>query len=281
MSRNLLGKLRELEDELNASAPPWVVTFGDLMSLLLCFFVLLLSFSEMDKAKYKEVAGSLAKAFGIQRKVMAYQAPKGIKMVAKDFDQELIATRDREEFFAMQQRQQAGRQLKKEIETHFQEMKDSLQVEVGEREVTIRMMGETAFDSGRADIKAQMVPLLLKVAQALEETPGDIVIAGHTDNVPIRSGPFKTNLELSIARAAVIAEFLLQQSGIEPRRLATMGFGQYRPLEDNAAEEGRRRNRRVEIILQAAEHPQRPSRTPPAAAAPATAPPRPPVLGPP
>ena len=203
MSRKLTNTVKALQEELDASAPPWVVTFGDLMSLLLCFFVLLLSFSEMDKAKYKEVAGSLAKAFGVQRKVMAFQAPKGIKMVARDFDQELIPTKPREEFIAMQKRQQAGRALKKEVETHFQDMRDMIQVEVGESEVAIRMMGETAFDSGKAEIKDQMIPLLIKIAEALEVTPGDIVIAGHTDNVPIRSGPYETNLQLSIARAAV------------------------------------------------------------------------------
>ena len=259
MSKSLISKIRTLQDDLDASAPPWVVTFGDLMSLLLCFFVLLLSFSEMDRAKYKEVAGSLAKAFGVQRKVPAYQTPMGVKMVARDFDQELIAIHPREEFIAMQKRQQVGRALKKEIETHFQDMQDSIQVEVGESEVAIRMMGETAFDSGKADIKQQMIPLLMKIAEALEETPGDIVIAGHTDNVPIRSGPFATNLQLSIARAAVIAEFLLEQSTVEPRRVATMGFGKYRPMETNETEEGRRRNRRVEIVLKASEKPEKPT----------------------
>ncbi len=255
MSKKLTDTVKALQEELDASAPPWVVTFGDLMSLLLCFFVLLLSFSEMDKAKYKEVAGSLAKAFGVQRKVMAFQAPKGIKMIARDFDQELIPTHPREEFIAMQKRQQAGRALKKEVETHFQDMKDMIQVEVGESEVAIRMMGETAFDSGKANIKEQMIPLLMKIAEALEVTPGDIVIAGHTDNVPIRSGPYATNLQLSIARAAVIAEFLLDQSDIEPHRVATMGFGKYRPMETNDTDLGRSRNRRVEIVLKAKEKP--------------------------
>ena len=79
MSEEIIQK-QELEEE---GAPAWVVTFGDLMSLLLCFFVLLLSFSEMDKAKYKEVMGSLAKAFGVQRKIKAFQTPKGVKMIAE------------------------------------------------------------------------------------------------------------------------------------------------------------------------------------------------------
>lgn len=241
---------------LEEGAPAWVVTFGDLMSLLLCFFVLLLSFSEMDKAKYKEVSGSLAKAFGVQRKVKAFEAPKGIKMISRDFDQELIPARPREEFIAMQQREKIGKALKKEVETRFRDLQDLIQVEVGEKEVTIRLMGETTFDSGKADIKAQMVPLLLKIGSVLADGKGEVIIAGHTDNVPVYGGPYGSNLKLSIARAATVAEFLLAKSAIPASRVSTMGFGKYRPIESNDTDEGRKRNRRVEIILRAPDSPK-------------------------
>ena len=241
---------------LEEGAPAWVVTFGDLMSLLLCFFVLLLSFSEMDKAKYKEVSGSLAKAFGVQRKIKAFEAPKGIKMISRDFDQELIPARPREEFIAMQQREKIGIALKKEVETRFRDLQDLIQVEVGEKEVTIRLMGETTFDSGKADIKAQMVPLLLKIGSVLADGKGEVIIAGHTDNVPVYGGPYGSNLKLSIARAATVAEFLLAKSAIPASRVSTMGFGKYRPIESNDTDEGRKRNRRVEIILRAPDSPK-------------------------
>jgi chemotaxis protein MotB len=241
---------------LEEGAPAWVVTFGDLMSLLLCFFVLLLSFSEMDKAKYKEVSGSLAKAFGVQRKMKAFEAPKGIKMISRDFDQELIPARPREEFIAMQQREKIGIALKKEVETRFRNLQDLIQVEVGEKEVTIRLMGETTFDSGKADIKTQMVPLLLKIGSVLADGKGEVIIAGHTDNVPVHGGPYGSNLKLSIARAATVAEFLLAKSAIPASRVSTMGFGKYRPIASNDTDEGRKHNRRVEIILRAPDSPK-------------------------
>jgi chemotaxis protein MotB len=226
------------------------------MSLLLCFFVLLLSFSEMDKAKYKEVSGSLAKAFGVQRKIKAFEAPKGIKMISRDFDQELIPAKPREEFIAMQQREKIGIALKKEVETRFRNLQDLIQVEVGEKEVTIRLMGETTFDSGKADIKAQMEPLLLKIGNVLADGKGEVIIAGHTDNVPVYGGPYGSNLKLSIARAATVAEFLLDKSAIPASRVSTMGFGKYRPIASNDTDEGRKRNRRVEIILRAPDTPK-------------------------
>jgi len=92
-----MGAPVETEKKIDPGAPRWVVTFGDLMSLLLCFFVLLLSFSTMDKQKYKQVAGSLEKAFGVQRINRVMEIPKGVKMIAKDFDQEVIVTRIKEE----------------------------------------------------------------------------------------------------------------------------------------------------------------------------------------
>ena len=142
-----------------------------------------------------------------------------------DFDQELIPAKPLEEFIAMQQREKIGKALKNEVETRFRDLQDLIQVEVGEKEVTIRLMGETTFDSGKADIKAQMVPLLLKIGGVLADGKGEVIIAGHTDNVPVHGGPYGSNLKLSIARAATVAEFLLAKSAIPASRLSTMGFG--------------------------------------------------------
>jgi chemotaxis protein MotB len=92
--------------------------------------------------------------------------------------------------------------------------------------------------------------LILRIGQILQsQTAGDIIIAGHTDNVPVTGGPFQSNLKLSIARAATVAQFLLDQTRIDPKRLSTMGFGEYRPIAENNIERGRRKNRRVEIIV--------------------------------
>ncbi len=235
-----MGAPLEIAKKIDAGAPRWVVTFGDLMSLLLCFFVLLLSFSNMDRQKYKQVAGSMEKAFGVQRKIKVMEIPKGMTMVAKDFDQEIIATRIKEDL---------GKEIDELIQDELSELKDQISIEASESQVIIRLMGESTFDSGKAEIRPQLKPLLKKVSEVLRTSKGDIIIAGHTDNVPIISGPFKTNLRLSAARASAVAEFLIGYSGIDPKRISTMGFGEYRPMESNATAAGRQKNRRVEIIL--------------------------------
>lgn len=234
--------------KVEKGAAKWVVTFGDLMSLLLCFFVLLLSFSEMDRQKYKQVAGSMEKAFGVQRKVRIMDIPKGMKIIARDFDQEIIEMRIREEL---------GKEIEDMLAGQLDNLRDQIVLEESGEEVVLKLMGESTFDSGSVVIRDQLKPLLIKVAGILEKARGDIVVAGHTDNVPIRSGPYKTNLRLSIARAAAVAEFMLANSQIAHQRVATMGFGEFRPFATNATASGRRKNRRVEIILNNLPNPDR------------------------
>lgn len=235
-----MGALLDIARKIDPGAPKWVVTFGDLMSLLLCFFVLLLSFSNMDRQKYKQVAGSMEKAFGVQRKIKVMEIPKGMKLIARDFDQEIIATRIKEDL---------GKEIDELIQDELSELKDQISVETDENEVIIRLMGESTFDSGKADIRPRLKPLLQKVAGVLRTSEGGIIIAGHTDNVPIISGPYKTNLRLSAARASAVAEFFINTAGVDPKRISTMGFGEFRPLESNDTAAGRQKNRRVEIIL--------------------------------
>jgi chemotaxis protein MotB len=225
---------------VQTGAPDWIVTFGDLMSLLLCFFVLLLSFSEMDRKKYKIVSGSLKNAFGIQRERPVFDSPKAEKIIAREFDQSIITNQVQEVFI---------KPIVDEINTRFKEMEDLIQVDATENQVAIRLMGETTFDLGKAEIRPQMTPLLAKIGKLLNQIRGDIIIAGHTDSLPLRGGAFKSNLGLSMARAATVADFLLKQSSVEPERLSTMGFGEHRPLASNDTPKGREKNRRVEIIV--------------------------------
>jgi len=232
-------EVQPIQEEVEEGAPAWVVTFGDLMSLLLCFFVLMLSFSEMDRNKYRIVSGSLKNAFGIQRKRPVFESPKGQKMISREFDQAVLLTKIEEVIDP----------ILNELDEEFEELKGFVDIEVKEDQVTIRLLGEATFDTGKADIRPMFIPLLLKIGEVLGNTQGELMIAGHTDNVPLTGGPFRSNLGLSLARAGAVAEYLLKSSAIDPRRISAMGFGEYRPLTSNETAEGRQKNRRVEIIV--------------------------------
>jgi chemotaxis protein MotB len=231
----------EPPEVVEEGAPLWVVTFGDLMSLLLCFFVLLLSFSELDRQKYKELSGSMQNAFGVQRKKQVFDIPKGQKIIAKNFDQEAITLSTESDIVE---------QVRKAIRDSFGGPGGLIKFDADEYKIRIRLMGESTFHSGRADIREPMKPVLAKIADVFKKNGENIIIAGHTDNVPLKKGGrFKTNLQLSMARAASVADFFLLEGSIAPHRISTMGFGEHRPLESNDTPQGRQKNRRVEIIL--------------------------------
>jgi chemotaxis protein MotB len=205
----------------------------------------------MDRQKYKLVAGSLAQAFGIQRKERVQDTPRGSTMVSLNFDQEIVPQYQRDEYIAMHTMEALGKELKKALEGKLKGMEDKVEIEVNGNQTIIRLQGGATFDSGRARIKPQMIPGLEEIGRRLRDTDGDIIVAGHTDNVPIIGGRFESNLKLSIGRAAEVAEFMIEKCGIAPGRISTMGFGEYRPAYPNDSERGRDRNRRVEIILTA------------------------------
>jgi chemotaxis protein MotB len=239
-------------DEPEEGAPEWLVTFGDLMSLLLTFFVLLLSFSQTDVAKFKELAGSLEQAFGVQRQEPVYNTPQGMQMVARDFDQAFVEQASvgepehEEPLFA-----DITAQLHALLEPL--EAQGLVELETQGTYLVMRLLGHSTFNSGKAEIRADMLQTLQAIGKIVGSTAYDIFVAGHTDNIPTRGGPYRSNLDLSVARAASVVEFFVTQDLVAADKIATMGFGEYRPLVPNDTAENRQKNRRVEIILSASQ----------------------------
>jgi len=225
------GKRRESAD----GSPIWFITFADLMCLLMCFFVLLLSFSQMDNQKFKEVAGSMEKAFRQQRVTPIFDLPKGDEMVAREFETVPLAV----EF------------QKKIVEALRQETDEGIfEMERAPNVLTLRVKDAIAFSSGSAEIEDNFKPILNKLGKVLAEMDTAIEVSGHTDNVPLKSGSaFRTNWDLSAARAVQVVEYLVVNHNINPRRLAALGCADGRPLADNTTPEGKAKNRRVEFVI--------------------------------
>jgi chemotaxis protein MotB len=243
---------QRLADEPEEGAPEWLVTFGDLMSLLLTFFVLLLSFSQTDVAKFKELAGSLEQAFGVQHQEAVYNTPKGMKMVARDFDQAFV-----EQASVGEHEHKEPPLAKIAVQLHALlaplEAQGLVELETQENYLVMRLLGHTTFDSGKAEIRDDMIQTLQAIGRIVGGTTHDIFVAGHTDNVPTGGGTHRSNLDLSVARAAAVVDFFVTQGLVPADKIATMGFGEYRPLVPNDSPENRQKNRRVEIILAAAQ----------------------------
>ncbi len=227
--------------ECEECLPAWLAAFGDLMSLLLCFFVLLLSMSSMDAKKVSEAIGSLSGAMSVLEGGTKTEISK--KRIQESTP---IDSQDETSDTVNRIKQAAGdaNEMMQETQT------PTITVEEAQDGFVIKMPAALLFKPGSARIENQDALLFLKrVALIIQELPQDLQIdaQGHTDNSqPGANSPFKDNWELSSARAiAVVHELILD--GVAPKRLGATGYAQYRPVATNATAIGREKNRRVEL----------------------------------
>ena len=220
-------------------APKWMCTFADLMSLLLCFFVLLLSFSVMDQVKYKEVAGSLKDAFGTTKDSPELDSTiMGQQIISQEF-----------QTVPLDVQVQIQEALAEEIEGGLVAVEHNLEG------MTLQVKGEVAFDSGSAKILPKFSQLLDKIGKVASDNELHVVVSGHTDNVPVRKGvSFTSNWDLSAVRAVRVVEYWIAKFKIPPDRLSAKGDADGKPLAGNDTEVGRGKNRRVEFLIR----PQKP-----------------------
>lgn len=258
-------------NKVNEKAPAWVMTFADLMSLLLAFFVLLFSFSELDKAKYKEVAGSLRDAFGVQQEIRTRDPPKGINIIAREFSPAVpeptprnevrqYTTEDSLPYPVLHELEKAfqistatRRQLedKKRLEEALKPEIDAglVELEMNDNRIVVRIKEKGVFPSGSDRLERNFMPIMQRLADTLTQTSGKIVIAGHTDNIPIENSRFRSNWELSVGRAMTVARVFFDRSTELGHRVHLEAYGEHRPIDTNETPEGRARNRRVELSL--------------------------------
>lgn len=210
----------------------WVMTYGDMMSLLLTFFVLIVSFSSMQQVKFQQAAASLKVAFNV------LDSPESvIELNQPIVPPEERPTTDLEFLYEV-------RSIEKEVLDEGRQ--DDVQVEITDEGVLFRMTAPFLFASGRAELLPEAAPLLDRLGRMFRKFPASVRIEGHTDNVPIKSAQFPSNWELSAARAVAVARYF-QGTGVPPERLSATGFGEFQPVADNATPEGRAANRRVEL----------------------------------
>ena len=243
-------------------APTWMVTFADLMALLLTMFVLLLSFADMDVKKYQQIAGVMSESFGLQyiKKLAGVIESDGgpVGIAPKHTVPKVVQDLKFGDEIGEQppdtinpEASLAGPTLMKSVQQAMAaEIARSLaNVEERDGEVVVRFPEKIAFPSGKETLTTEFLVALNNLAIVLESAKGDIIIAGHTDNRPIHTDVFRSNWDLSTARANSVIHFLLENTGIDPGRLAAMGYGDSRPLVSNDTDDDRAINRRVEIII--------------------------------
>ncbi len=218
-------------------SPAWMTTFGDMMTLLLVFFVLLYSFSSMDVEKFRGFISALQSQLGVLDGGQTITPNPNIDAgtLGEDYAQ------------APQNIQQIMRELDNYIESNG--LGDRVNVENKRKGLVISLTGEILYELGRADIREQGREVLAMISDILKDIPNDIMIEGHTDDLPIRTDEFPSNWELSTARAVNVIKFLIEERDFDPARLSAAGYSEYRPAADNDNPEGRAENRRIEVVV--------------------------------
>ncbi len=310
----------EDENVHRRGAPLWVVTFADMVVLLLAFFVLVLSFSTLDESRFRDVTGSLKKSLGEKEALptvktqpaetqlvagpteealpLPEQLAKDLGKLQKELSTDLVGTK-------IQLRAENGRLViqlpernngllpqelidlyariadaQAQVETpvevreggdtserlseatrQFRQLRDMLakEIEAGEAQVerdgeriVIRLVVQGSFYSGSADLSPDFLPMLKKIGQSIAKSGGRITVEGHTDDIPLTGhNRYRSNWDLSGARAASVADYLTGNAGVPRERVVVRGMADTRPVAPNDSREGRAKNRRIEVLVDA------------------------------
>jgi len=231
-------------------APGWLATFADLVTLLMCFFVLLFAMSSTQEESFKELVQSLKSALGVQQ-VPEAGTREGLSMPMPESPEE-------EKEKKPEAVDEAGAMVQKEVDqivsdvrelVMFNQLGGMVKVEGDEMGATITISDVVLFPPGESTMSRDGLEIMRKIANVLAQFNYHIKIAGHTDNAPISTARFPSNWELSANRACEIVRYLAK-TGIDPKQMSAEGYAKYRPIATNVTAEGRAQNRRVEILYE-------------------------------
>lgn len=259
-----LRKKNKFEDEPEASQS-WLITYSDLVTLLLTFFVLLFSMATIDAQKFEEIAYSLRSAFQHNSNGEEFNVNSGediIKMFEENYTSDDDSSQNNDPAMRKEQEQKIIEAAKTIEAKKLQKVKEKLEEEIERLNlgnyvkvieekhlIILRLDSVILFDLGKADIKPSGREILEKLGSMLKELDNEIMVQGHTDNLPINTALFPSNWELSTKRATNVVRFLIEACGLDPAKLTATGNAEYKPIRPNDSEENRQKNRRIDIVI--------------------------------
>ena len=232
-----MSKKRNKAEEKKSGSPAWMTTYGDMMTLLLVFFVLLYSFSEMDLDKFKGFISSFQAKVGVL---------EGGKTIIDESEVGRGSTGDR-----FNPTVQGYSKVMGDISQYIKQqgLRKKVQMINTERGLVIRLTGQILYDLGKAVIKPEGKKILDQIAVSIKDIKNNIMVEGHTDNWPINNEQYRDNWALSSARACNVIRYFSEVHDIKEDRMAAAGYGKFRPLVNNDTDTNRAKNRRVEVVI--------------------------------
>lgn len=229
----------------------WMVSYADFVTLLFAFFVVMYAMSSLNEGKYRVLADTMTDAFKV--------APKSPDPIQIGKENKAITSSNSSPAII-----KTIKVLKKPLRTYEYEMKQIAQIvsksvqplidkkliKVTQHKlwVEIEMNSKILFSSADSELEEEAFPALKALAEVLKKLPNSVDVEGHTDNIPINNELFPSNWELSASRAASVVH-LFSNYGVDPKRLSSIGYAEFRPIADNNTTDGRARNRRVKVVI--------------------------------
>ena len=220
----------------------WLIPYADMLTLLLALFIVMFAMSKVDEEKLEKISEQFSVIFssgsGVLENGETIMPVKSPDKVENNNNNKVIE-------------EDKMREVKKALEEEIEKKgySDKVKLMLNNEGLEISIQDVVLFNSGDAEVLKQVNALLLQISQMLRGLDNSIRIAGHTDNVPIHNEKFRSNWDLSAKRAINVMNFMVVKGGMSPVKLSIQAYGEYAPKFDNSTEDGRSKNRRVEIFI--------------------------------
>ncbi len=230
----------------------WLIPYADLLTLLLALFIVLFAMSSVDAVKFQQLSRAFNDVFSGGTGVLEFQSPMPEGQIQTPIDRKEDVEKKAKEKADLAKDQLELLALQKKVNSYIAQKKltDKLNTKLTDEGLLLTIRDNVLFESGKADVRSTDINIAYQIADLLVmDPPRNIIISGHTDNVPIRTARYESNWELSVMRAVEFMKIILKNEQLDPRWFSAKGFGEFQPIATNNTAEGKARNRRVEILI--------------------------------
>ncbi|AIE59109.1 flagellar motor protein MotB [Bacillus methanolicus] len=246
-----MSKRKKKYDQEDHIDETWLIPYSDLLTLLLALFIVLFSMSSVDAQKFRIFSKAFNDIFTGGTGVTEFQSPMPEGQMESP-DERKKDKEKAENQSAQNVDKQELQKIQNKITAYIKEthLTDKLNTSLTDEGLLVTIRDNVLFDSGSAEVRKEDVKIAKEISDLLViDPPRNIIISGHTDNVPIHTAKFESNWELSVMRAVNFMKIILENDKLDPRWFSAKGYGEYKPVASNATKEGRAKNRRVEILI--------------------------------
>lgn len=255
------GKKHHHEDHVDES---WLIPYADLLTLLLALFIVLFSMSSVDAKKFQAMADVFSAEFTSGTGIFEFPSPipeegatapdeqKNDSEEIAEVETGTVQTEEEKKKLAQQVEQLELQAIQAKVNDYIDEkgLKDKLETQLTDEGLLVSIRDNVLFESGSDAVRTEDLTIVKEISELLiMNPPRSIIISGHTDNVPIKNANFSSNWELSVMRAINFMKILLENDKLDPSWFSAKGYGEFRPIASNDTNDGKTRNRRVEILI--------------------------------